>query len=228
MKADRGQQQYFKLSRMAKRKQQEPPKPLRGIPLPLDHAEIPEEWLPSDDFSSHRPMLYRAIMNTAHSSFIEFGTGHGSTPYLRELYAATFPDKEFISYENDFQWWELMLTTDYKHLGPEMAHYRNHYLNRLDNLIQVNIWPGSIVFIDCAPAELRKHLISKYTGAAKLIIVHDTEPGANYVYQVADILNSFKFRCDLLVEGAPQTTIVSNLYEFNEWKTIVNDNIQFI
>ena len=79
-----------------------------GIPLPLDHPEIPDSWMPVDDYSSHRPMLYRAIMNTHHTGFTEFGTGNGSTPFLRELYAERYPNKEFVSYENDYQWFELM------------------------------------------------------------------------------------------------------------------------
>ncbi len=78
---------------MAKKKKIIEPILHPGVPLPLDQPEIPTEWMPIDDFSSHRPMLYRAIMNTAHNAFIEFGTGNGSTPALRELYANIFPDK---------------------------------------------------------------------------------------------------------------------------------------
>lgn len=213
---------------MAKRKKQEPII-YAGIPLPLDHPEIPDEWLPYDDFSSHRPMLYRAIKNTAHSAFIEFGTGFGSTPVLKAYYQNQ-RDKDFISYENNRDWFERIITDEYKRDAREYtgAENGNHYLGFYESLLSINIWKGSIVFIDCAPAELRKELICKHAGQAKLIIVHDTEPGADYVYGVAEILGSFKYRCDLIVEGGPQTTVVSNLYEFNNWKTIVNDKIQFI
>lgn len=215
---------------MAKRKKDLPKEPIThpGVPLPLDYPEIPDSWLPLDDYSSHRPMLYRAIMNTAHSAFIEFGTGNGSTPLLRELYANNFPDRELISFENDYQWFELMLTSEYKHQFPHTAFWRNHYLNFMDNILQVNLWKGCIVFIDCAPGELRKHLISKHSSTAKIIIVHDTEPGAEYVYGLHEILSSFRYRCDLIVEGGPQTTVVSNLYEFNNWKTEINEHIKFI
>jgi hypothetical protein len=199
-----------------------------GVPLPLDYPEIPNEWMPVDDFSSHRPLLYRAIMNTAHSAFIEFGMGNGSTPALRELYANSFPDRELVSFENDYQWFELMLTTDYQQQFPQTAFWRNHYINYMDNILQVNLWKGCIVFVDCAPAELRKHLISKHSSTAKLIIVHDTEPGAEYVYGLGELLNSFRFRCDLIVEGNPQTTVVSNLYNLNGWKTEINNQIKFI
>lgn len=214
---------------MAKRKKAPAPVIYPGIPLPLDHPEIPADWMPVDDFSSHRPLLYRAIINTAHSTFIEFGTGFGSTPVLKEYYKK-WREKDFISYENNREWFEKMITDEYKRDAREYtgAENGNHYLGYYENLLSINIWKGSIVFIDCAPAELRKELICKHAGQAKLIIVHDTEPGAEYVYGLSEILNSFKYRCDLIVEGAPATTVVSNLYEFNNWKSIVDDKIQFI
>lgn len=198
-----------------------------GVPLPLSHPEIPDSWMPEDDFSSHRPMLYRAIMNTHHNALFEFGTGKGSTPLLRQQYIVHLPKHDCISYESDYQWYELMQDNLYQQHGDNIRTHLNHTLFYEPHLLQVNIWKGSIVFIDCAPAELRKELISKYSGTAKIIIVHDTEPGAEYVYGMADILNSFRYRCDLIVEGAPQTTAVSNLYEFNNWKTVINDQIKF-
>ncbi len=217
---------------MAKKKKE--PVPIEpvyqpGVPLPLDHPEIPDEWMPVDDFSSHRPMLYRAIMNTHHVGFFEFGTGNGSTPLLTQLYADEFRMNDCISYESDYQWFELMKTKSYEAIahGDNIWTYKNHTLFYEPEYLHVNVWKGSIVFIDCAPAELRKYLISKHSNIAKLIIVHDTEHGAEYVYGMQDILSSFKYRCDLIVEGAPQTTVVSNLYEFNNWKTVVNDKIRF-
>jgi hypothetical protein len=218
---------------MAKRKKQPVPvEPILqpGVPLPLNCPGIPDSWMPVDDFSSHRPMLYRAIMNTHHNGFFEFGTGFGSTPLLSELYATQeFRMNDFISYESDYQWFEIMRTKEYDSLGhTEYAYgHWNHTLFYEPNYMQVNVWKGSLVFIDCAPGELRKHLISKHSNIAKLIIVHDTEPGAEYVYGMQDILNSFNYRCDLIVEGGPRTTVVSNLYEFNNWKTYINEKIRF-
>lgn len=213
---------------MAGKKRSNEAKVITGIPLPLDRPEIPDSWMPEDDFSSHRPMLYRAITNTAHSAFIEFGTGMGSTPLLKEYYN-NWREKDFISHENNYEWYMKMKGPGYtNHLVDNLVTHHNHSLFYSKNLIGVNIWQGTIVFIDCAPAELRKELISKHSGTAKLIIVHDTEPGAEYVYGLNDILSSFKFRCDLIVEGSPQTTVISNLYEFNNWKTYVNDKISFI
>lgn len=229
MKAGHGLQQFSISNNMAKRKKEiKEPFIHPGVPLPLENMEIPDEWLPVDDFSSHRPMLYRTIMNTAHTAFVEFGTGFGSTPLLKELYATCLPSNHLISYENDQQWFELMLSLPYKFARPDYAYHGNHALICTDNLLSPNIWNGSIVFIDCAPGELRKHLISKHSNIAKMIIVHDTEPGAEYVYGMNEILSTFNHRCDLIVEGSPQTTVVSNLYDFTNWKTTINDQIRFI
>jgi hypothetical protein len=217
---------------MAKRKKATEPIKPTGVPLPLERPEIPEEWMPVDDFSSHRPMLYRAIMNTHHNGFFEFGTGNGSTPLLQKLYNENhhLMTNDCISYESDYQWFEIMKTDRHDAIGhgDNIWTRRNHTLFYEPNYLQVNVWKGALVFIDSAPGEQRKHLISKHSNIAKLIIVHDTEPGAEYVYGMSEILNSFKFRCDLVVEGAPQTTVVSNLYDFENWKTIVNDQIKFI
>ena len=219
---------------MAKKKANtNPPKIIRiGIPVPLIHPEIPDEWMPADDYSSHRPMLYRAATNLRHGAFYEFGTGYGSTPLLQHLYLNEFPERELISVEADQQWFEIAYSMKYEpfmiHEGVHWHKYKNHILIKTDTYLSRNIFQNSLAFIDSAPGEERKALISKHSVSAKAIIVHDTEPGAEYVYGMADILKSFNFRCDLVCEGMPQTTIVSNRYDFKEWAGIVNDKIQFV
>lgn len=76
----------------------------------------------------------------------------------------------------------------------------------------------AVVFIDCAPGEIRKDLIARYAQLAHIIIVHDTEPGSNYVYAMEEALSAFKYRCDCIIDGMPQTTAVSNVFDFKEWK----------
>jgi hypothetical protein len=204
------------------------PKPI-GIILPVKHREIPESWMPSNDFSSHRPMLYRAITNLPHTSFFEFGMGYGSTPLLKAHYLKT-PGNEFYSLENNREWFDRFI--NYKHVNntyrPNAFIDRCHEIILTDKLLQWEVFTDSIVFIDCAPADLRKHLIIKHADAAKAIIVHDTEPGADYVCDVQTALNKFLFRCDLTVEGLPQTTIVSNLYDFEDWPERITETMEFV
>ena len=73
-----------------------------------------------------------------------------------------------------------------------------------------------LMFIDAAPAEIRKLLISKYKDIP-VMVIHDTEPGAEYVYGMNEVLSSFKYRLDYQPEGKPHTTAVSNYINVCEW-----------
>lgn len=73
------------------------------------------------------------------------------------------------------------------------------------------------MFIDGKPGEQRKELIEKHRNNAHVIVVHDTEPGAEYVYGMAEILSTFKYRLDYEPEGEPHTTAVSNFINVCDW-----------
>lgn len=214
---------------MPRKKAKEAPKPIihKGIDVDLCYPEIPDNWMPVDFYSSHRPLIYRIINNLKHDFFIEMGIGEGSTPLLK-IHYIDFPKIECVSLETDSQWFEIFKTREYFELVPNCYKSDNHYLNYIENYIQWNIWGNAILFIDSAPGEQRKELISKHFATAKIIIVHDTEPEAEYVYNMDPILKTFRFRIDLIVEGMPQTTAVSNIYDFKNWKTVINDKIKFI
>lgn len=219
---------------MAKKKKLTDPPIIKhaGIVVPLSHPVIPDDWMPVDDYSSHRPMLYRAIMNMRHGTFYEFGTGNGSTPVLKKIYGEQFPERELVSIETDPQWFEIFYEKCYEPilLQDDALWYKhkNHFLIKAANYMNWNTFHQSILFIDSAPGEERKSLISKHAIDAKAIIVHDTEPGAEYVYGMDSILKTFKFRCDLICDGMPQTTIVSNRYDFKEWDGVINEKIKFV
>jgi len=74
-----------------------------------------------------------------------------------------------------------------------------------------------VLFVDCAPGEIRKDLIQKWRNKAKIIVAHDTEIGAEYVYGMADVLSSFKYRLDYQPNGKPSTTIISDFFNVMEW-----------
>jgi hypothetical protein len=202
---------------------------MKGLILPLNHPEIPDKWIPADDFSSHRPMLYRAIMNIRHTAFCEFGSGAGSTPLLREFYAS-LPAYELHTFENDHLFYDLRINECNTKILYKTSTLidGNHYLTHSPDLIDCSIPEDALVFIDSAPADQRSALIKKHSSEFRTIIVHDTEPGSDYIYKLQFVLSGFLFRCDLLVKGYPQTTIISNQYDFREWKTVVNDQIRFV
>jgi hypothetical protein len=75
----------------------------------------------------------------------------------------------------------------------------------------------SILFVDSAPGEERKEVIKKYLHRADVIIAHDVEPGAEYVYGMTPILSTFKYRLDFTPEGKPHTCVVSNVIDVTQW-----------
>jgi len=174
---------------------------------------IPDNWLPTNDWDSHRPLLYIALSNTA-GSVIEFGCGYGSTPLIQRYCEAN--SRLFISYETNGEWAKefdtVCILRDYLEYEPKTL---------------VEHQPG-VVFIDSAPGEGRKQLIDAWKNWAEVLVVHDTEPGAEYVYAMSEVLCSFKFRCDLKPEGMPQTTVVSNFVDVSAWKGDYNQKYKVV
>lgn len=154
----------------------------------------PQEWEGYDDFSSHLPMLWLAINKVHDGAVVEFGSGDGSTGMLSST------GDRFFSFETNAEWAEkydnTRIVTDYK---------------------QVSVSPIGILFIDSAPGEQRKDLIELHKDNADVIIVHDTEEGAQNIYGIREILNSFKYRLNYYPKGNPGTTALSNKINICEW-----------
>jgi len=159
----------------------------------------------TSDYNSHRPLLKAALMNITEGTIIEFGMGEGSTELLSM--AAKDQERRFISYENNPEWY------------AKFVHLHSPY----NNLKFVTDWDKArvvdcaILFVDHAPGERRKVEIERFKGHAKVIVVHDTEPAADYVYGMSTILGSFKYRLDLVKEGVPMTTVVSDTVNVSGW-----------
>jgi len=157
----------------------------------VKHIEVPKEWESENDWDSHRGLLYLALKNSGDKIW-ELGCGFGSTPLIQKYCEEN--GKWFGSIDENKEWAAKFSCTQY--LQYEKI---EQYL------------PCSLLFVDCAPGELRKHLIGKYKDRCDVIVVHDTEPGAEYVYGMSEILSTFKYRLDYQPEGKPHTTAVSNL-----------------
>lgn len=160
------------------------------------HIEVPKEWESNNDWDSHRPLLWLTCENID-GGLIEFGSGGGSTPLLKERLGSLF-----ISFDNNEDWC--------KKTG---AKYTQSLLSISINGCRNNL---KAVFVDAAPGEIRKELIDKWSNCP-VIIVHDTEQGADYVYGMKDILSTFKYRLDYEPEGKPRTTAVSNTINVAAW-----------
>ena len=158
-----------------------------------------ELFVSINDWDSHRELLYVALKNT-NGLVVEFGCGFGSTPLL-EKYCIEHA-REFISVDTDKEYSDLFPCT--------------HLVN--DILLDFELpTETELLFVDSKPGEQRKDIIDIYQYLAKVIVVHDTEEGAEYVYGMKSILSTFQYRKDFKPEGKPQTTIVSNFVNVGEW-----------
>lgn len=179
-----------------------------------------ELFVSTNDWDSHRELLYHAINVIPHDHFYEFGIGYGSTPLLEKWYNEVNPlGKEFYSYETNKKWVDKFVTEEYS-IGLREGSFvnKNHCLVFADDYMRWRpVTENCIMFIDCAPGELRKDLISKWSKTAKVIIVHDSEDGADYVYNMSGVLSTFKYRFDYKPEGKPHTTAASNYIDVSKW-----------
>lgn len=164
----------------------------------VTHINCPEEWGIKDDYSSHRPALWLALSNTS-GDVIELGCGEGSTELMSDYCFNVKRRRKFISFEKNAAWAEkigAMKVDDYKSINPMFC---------------------GMVFIDSAPGEERKYLIARYFHCADVVVVHDTEGGAYHVYQMEEIIQTFKYRLDFTPDGMPHTTILSNSIDVTKW-----------
>lgn len=183
----------------------------------IEHIGCPEEWESTNDWDSHRPMLFLAINSVPHDCFFEYGMGEGSTPLLKKWYTLINPlGKEYYSFETNKQWASKYITDEYSNgVRPNSHIFKNHGIFILEEY-NTTALPKSITFIDSAPGEGRKNLID-INKDSEVVIIHDTEPGAEYVYGMSEVLNSFKYRLDYQPKGKPHTTAVSNFINIEEW-----------
>lgn len=190
----------------------------------VTHIEVPKEWQITNDWNSHLPMLSLALRNSPEYTFIEFGMGNGSTPLLKR-YA-----KYIASIEGNKEWRDKFIegydNLFIQYMGDEVEVYRkgNHtvfkYYDFILNWISdPNVYPNhkEIWFVDNAPAEDRIKIIKAAKKHVPVIIIHDTEESAEYVYGLKEILSTFKYRLDFKPEGLPHTTAVSNFINVEGW-----------
>lgn len=169
---------------------------INGKPL---SSTLPEEWQMTDEYNSHRPVLYAAIVNTK-GKIMELGCGYGSTPLLKAF--CDEKDRWLISLENDMTWALKFPSTTMASGDYNEAHI---------------FTPCSVIFIDSRPGELRKDLIRDLANKAEVLVVHDTEEGALDIYGIREVLNGFTYRQDYKPEKWPGTSLVSNSIDVLKW-----------
>lgn len=147
-------------------------------------------WESFTDYDSHRPLLARCLDLTK-GPVIELGAGWGSTLLLEKYCKGKC--RPFFSGDTNGEWARRFAAT------TKITSYHN--------LVPIN---GVLLFIDSNPGEDRAKLIERWANFAHVIIVHDTEPSAEYVYHMSAALSQFRYRIDHQTPGFPMTTAVSN------------------
>lgn len=142
-----------------------------------------------DNMSNHRILLWEALQLCKNKVVIEFGSGHGSTPFLKEYCAKN--KFEFTSFDSNAEWANATGSI---------------FINNWDD---VEIFSAGVIFLDHAPGERRKVDLLKYKDIAEIIVIHDTEPTGAGDYRVRELFDQFKYKVDLPSEGA-WATMLSN------------------
>lgn len=174
------------------------------------HIEgVPKEWQSTNDWDSHRELLWLAVKNTK-GKVVEFGMGYGSTPLLDKV--CYIQKRMFSSWETNYDWYNIMVNKCI--METTSLGCTTNYFN---NIIEKDNGYIGLLFIDCAPAEIRKELIIKYSEIAKVIVVHDSEKSSQFCYGLEPILSNFSFRLDYEPIGKPHTTAISNHVNLKDW-----------
>lgn len=165
----------------------------------ITHIEVPKEWESENDWDSHRPALWLAVTKGG-DKILEVGCGEGSTKLLYDYCKAN--KKWFTSLETNKEWSAKI---------PQSFHVED-YIGVLKTYL-----PISILFVDCAPASLRKEIINEFKDDADVIIVHDSEKSSQFCYDLEPTLSQFEYRIDYEPVGKPHTTIISRKINVCEW-----------
>ena len=145
----------------------------------------------------HRLLLWEALKETT-GKVVEFGSGHGSTKYLRKYCEDN--KREFETYDNGKEWAKL--------------HGSTYVPNNEWDKVKTK---GDVILIDHAPGEQRHIDIINRKDDFTIFVIHDSEPTGAGDYKFERVWGLFKYRVDVKTEGA-WATAVSNTVDVTKWK----------
>lgn len=164
-----------------------------------------EEFLRDlDPWSSHRPLLWKALEATKGNPnpILEMGCGNGSTPYLQEYVKSD--GRKLVSMDHNKEWADKFGARHTMAWHFSEWFYKQQY---------------SAVLIDHAPGEKRREALGLFADypihfSGGVLVIHDSEPkGWNASdYQVRPLFIKFKYILDDKAKepGQPWTTALSN------------------
>lgn len=163
-------------------------------------------FTPPNNDHSYYPLLYLALQTTKTGNVIEMGTGYGSTKLLHDYCEVK---KRFLASFDEKEEW-----------GSKFYDLRNeqHTVSVIDNwdFVKESIAKPTVVFIDHAPGERRKEDILNFKDIDGILVCHDTEPAADYGYQMRQHFSLFKYVIEVKTDGA-WATALSNTYDVTKW-----------
>ena len=164
-----------------------------------------ERFTPTKNDLSYYPLLYLALMETKKGDVIEMGTGHGSTKLLHDF---CIGKRRLFSYEEKEEWLNKFTDLSGKY----------HTLTFVTDwdVVKDKHQEASVVFIDHAPGERRKDDIVNFKDINGILVCHDTEPAADYGYQMRQHFSLFKYVVEVKTNGA-WATALSNTHDLTKW-----------
>lgn len=159
-------------------------------------------------YGTHLPCLIKAVEKT-NGDILELGIGLFSTPYLH--YKCILDGRKLVSYENYKSWFDIF-TRRYGY------NYGTHELYFVEKYADVPLKDYDIVFIDQTPDWSRHEEAIRFANNAKYVIIHDSGPKFDKMYQYDKVYPHFKYRTDW--EGdTNRATVLSNFVDLKDfWK----------
>ena len=162
-----------------------------------------KKFTPTNNDLSYYPLLFMAL-ESKKGEVLELGTGHGSTVLLHDYCSK----RGLWSFDEKSEW-----LNKFTHLETD-----NHKLSLATDwrLIKSNHPNVDVIFIDHAPGEDRKQMILDFKDTKGIIVCHDTEPAADYGYQMRQHFPLFKYKAEVKTDGA-WATALSNEINITKW-----------
>ncbi len=157
--------------------------------------------------ATHVPLLVRAF-DLSEGDVLEIGTGYFSSTVLDWLCAIT--GRKLVSYETDQKWFE-------KAKRHQSDYHDIIFVENWDDVpLDKKRW--GLAFIDHHPHKRRAVEIERLKDVADYIVIHDTEPRSEAIYDYPRIYKLFKYRYDYK-KVEPWTSVLSNFHSLAKFKS---------
>jgi hypothetical protein len=150
-------------------------------------------------WGTHLPMLI-ACLQESEGPVLELGMGISSTPVLHALCQNRF----LLSLDSDPIFTDMFRKYQTKNHKIELVNW--------DEAQFTAHW--AVALVDQKPEEQRKEAIKKLAMTTDFIVIHDTEPENEALYNYAEIYPLFQYRFDDTRQKV-HTTVLSNFYDLN-------------